>query len=523
MVRHKSHPTWNQLFYGALFVLLVPKSIAAPYAGDTPKSDGSQWYRHALGMDKHCLLDNPLGQADALKPGTAAVLYKEAPQGSAQSDQLFIYVEGGGSCNSAASCTTRDDYPKNKFGYTNEVFQSETKLRDYLYLRTNPLAGDGPRISPFASMNMAMIPYCTGDVHTGRVIRKQKINSHDAAKTNFYFCGHYNFVAAVDFLLSQQFNNPNLKTIWLMGTSAGAGGVAAQYAKLRDKFTVGRPDRQVHLIEDSTPSVPIEPTHWDNMATWQTKIPGLPCTTPPTTRPQADPGFDGLSGMLWPYRTRSFKVLRAAAAPNAMYSTLSAVEDQPTGLAYPFPPDEPVASQVARFRSKTSSLDYVDVALAKPRPDTCYYVNEARVYNRSLDPNFKFGMLSFQWDSVLSPKTTQAAYEYYYPIMRANDLAVENYFSSSPHSANTRHLYFDNTGQFQSEAGVDPQGLLCGRHVPSNFKTVQLDPITVDSEIQDAHFDFIERMVPGVNWVTIDGLRPNRCPKSVGDSTYFAF
>lgn len=515
-------PTSTPFKAAAAASIAVAQSIAmaGPFPGDTQKDDGSLWYRHSLGNDKHCLLDNPDGLSDTASPSTAAVLYKEAPLSSAQSDQLFIYVEGGGSCNDVKSCTESDKYPKNEGGYPNAVFQAEIKLSTYLYLRTSPLAGDSNRVSPFANMNMAMIPYCTGDSHTGRVIRKEKIKNSDASKTSFCFYGHYNFIAAIDFLLTQQFANSNLKTIWLMGTSAGAGGVAAQYAKLRDKFTAGHPERQIHLIEDSTPSVSIEPDHWDNMATWQTKIPGLPCTPPPTQRPAADSGFAALSTAT-AVRTRKYNASRTSAQTGVTTFTDTGVspnsDDYPTGLAYPFPPEGAPEAASARRTFETASFETTDTTLAKPRSDTCYYLNETRVFNRSLDPNFRYGLLSFKWDNVLSPKKTQSAYDLYFSRMSANDLVVKNYYSSPPYNANTQNLYLDNSTQSQAITAEDPQGALCGRHVPTNFKTEQIDIDKTYSQVQDAHFEFISAMVSGISWASNDGLILTRCPREVSD------
>jgi hypothetical protein len=53
--------------------IFVAQSIALAFPGDTQKDDGSLWWRHSLGSDKHCLLDNPDGLSETASPGTAAV------------------------------------------------------------------------------------------------------------------------------------------------------------------------------------------------------------------------------------------------------------------------------------------------------------------------------------------------------------------------------------------------------------------------------------------------------------------
>lgn len=121
------------------------------------------WAYHDLGDQTHCLYQSS---------GNASVLYRPAPLGSTS---LLIYLSGGGSCNSANTCMGLSDpnsVPKNVDGYPADPnFLQESKLEDNLYLRVNQPAAPDTRINPFVNMNMAMIPYCTGDSHSGEKVR----------------------------------------------------------------------------------------------------------------------------------------------------------------------------------------------------------------------------------------------------------------------------------------------------------------------------------------------------------------
>ena len=227
-------------------------------ANDTSRPDG--WKYHDLGEKTHCLTEFS---------NNASVLYRDAPTSS---KKLLIYLEGGGSCFDDASCTgVSQPPPKNRNGYSSTDFLNDTKLRDYLYLRTglgDPPSDGSTTANPFNQMNMVMIPYCTGDLHAGTTTVTSGANK-------YWFWGHINFKRALKLILAKY---SDVTTIWLMGTSAGAGGAAIQFRYVRKQFNVDDPNnvvpKQVHLIEDSSPVVPpsVDPTR--NIAIWGAYLPG---------------------------------------------------------------------------------------------------------------------------------------------------------------------------------------------------------------------------------------------------------
>lgn len=427
-------------------------------------------------------------------------------------------------------CTSDDEYPANKFGYDSQAFLNDPKVNRYLYLRVfgNPNDPQDTLISPFSQMNMVMIPYCTGDSHTGQITRLGKIpNDQVAGKSKFYYHGQRNLQESLNFVFSRY---QNIKTIWLMGTSAGAGGATVNFGYIRDALLSSRSDGQVHLIEDSDPVVPPPPLlHWKDMVAWQTFLPGAEdCEKAPLVPPL---GAESASAMTSRTGTRSKKSTGAArpnakSAVNSQSTVAPAADELPEA---PYPPELDSANYAATaLRPKRSMQVSAEPTgngeINTPKAGTCYYLQATREYNRRLSNSFRYGIISFKWDSSFvwkdpnnNNKPSADTYATFFSDMNAATLAVE----AAGLPSKTKHLYINNQGTYAA-AGADPAASLvptpglCGRHVVTNFGiTITSSGDRVD-EIQSAHYDFISKMINGSGWATVDSPM-TLCPKDVSD------
>jgi hypothetical protein len=183
----------------------------------------------------------------------------------AGSRELLLFMDGGGSCATGSGCWGPNPGATNLNGYDEAKFATENKLRTYLYL------GNDAR-NPFAGMNRVMLPYCTGDAHTGTAVQNLAVNGGTRAT---HFVGAINVDRMLDRLLATW---PQLDRVWVLGTSAGGGGATYNYSRIRSRLGT-----QVHVIVDSAPGF----DDADDLAGWSVwgVQPVCPtCTTVETTR-----------------------------------------------------------------------------------------------------------------------------------------------------------------------------------------------------------------------------------------------
>lgn len=159
----------------------------------------------------------------------------------AGSTRLVIYLEGGGSCYDMDTCWI-DPKAANTAGYGKTEFTNEPKLKNYLIFNRDPNSGN-----PFADANMAFVPYCTGDYHSGYNMRTLR---GDGTSKDTYFWGGKDMDL---FLTKIRARFPDITQVWLVGTSAGGVGTTANYYKVRDTFNV-----RTDVINDSGTPLNIE-------------------------------------------------------------------------------------------------------------------------------------------------------------------------------------------------------------------------------------------------------------------------
>jgi Pectinacetylesterase len=182
------------------------------------------------------------------------------------SDKLLVYLEGGGSCQTAESCWTNPS-AANVTGYGAAEFAKESKLTSFSLFSSDPA-------NPFADMNMVFVPYCTGDYHSGTKISKLDVNG---VMTDTYFMGGKN----MDLFISRLAPTfPNVKRAWLAGTSAGGAGTMLNYGKFKQAF----PSLRIDTLNDSAPPFPADPAKFQGLESlWGLQPPCPTCTDGITT------------------------------------------------------------------------------------------------------------------------------------------------------------------------------------------------------------------------------------------------
>ncbi len=149
------------------------------------------------------------------------------------SNDLVIYLQGGGSCFNAQSCgSNRDSYGQNQFL---NWAQGDGADRG-MFERNNPN-------NPVGGWNMVFVPYCTGDVHLGDAT---DVTVPGVAGTQ-QFVGHNNVAVA---LLAIANEAPGaLDQLLLVGTSAGGFGAPPNTFQVAQAF----PEADLTVVSDSGP------------------------------------------------------------------------------------------------------------------------------------------------------------------------------------------------------------------------------------------------------------------------------
>ena len=148
---------------------------------------------------------------------------------------LLLYFEGGGSCYDATTCWGASPGADNLAGYDATVFAS-AKQRNY------PVLDRSTAGSPFGTMNMVYVPYCTGDLHFGTAEQSFMVNG---TATPTYFWGARDLDL---FLLRLAATFPNPSRVTSFGTSAGGFASFLDFDPIAKAFGV-----RVDILDDSGP------------------------------------------------------------------------------------------------------------------------------------------------------------------------------------------------------------------------------------------------------------------------------
>lgn len=169
--------------------------------------------------------------------------YKFFVNYSETSDDIMMIFEPGGGCWDFESCSGQTS-----LGAANPDGISDHHLNGFLGVHTPLLNREFPG-NPVADWNYVFIPYCTGDVHTGRAVTVYSDPAGIEPDLEYHHNGHENVLAAVDWM-AWQF--PSVPRMLVTGCSAGGAGATANYYYVRTGMNVERS----YLLADSGPVFP---------------------------------------------------------------------------------------------------------------------------------------------------------------------------------------------------------------------------------------------------------------------------
>ena len=121
-------------------------------------------------------------------------------------------------------------------------------LNGFLGVHTPLLNREFPG-NPVADWNYVFIPYCTGDVHTGRAVTVYSDPQGIEPDLEYHHNGHDNVMAAIDWMAGQF---PAIPRMLVTGCSAGGAGATANYYFVRSGLDIERS----YLLADSGPIFP---------------------------------------------------------------------------------------------------------------------------------------------------------------------------------------------------------------------------------------------------------------------------
>jgi hypothetical protein len=167
------------------------------------------------------------------------------------SDKLFIYLEGGGACDSSTFCSHNPPNIETVFSGGAQS-QGQTILGSLTFASTGqvpytptPATALTPAYSPgifdftsadnpFKDWNGVYVPYCTGDVHFG-TLDDVDIPSDGVLPDlpHQHFVGNLNLKSYIARIVP---TFPKLSQVLLTGASAGAFGAGLNYPMVQDSF-----------------------------------------------------------------------------------------------------------------------------------------------------------------------------------------------------------------------------------------------------------------------------------------------
>ena len=148
---------------------------------------------------------------------------------------LLIFLQGGGACKSPEECKKRCDKDKAPLC----TAQQRKSIRG-----TTMWSRDPEENPPFHNFGRVYLHYCSSDVYSG--------TRNASADTNsYYFYGKHIIEALLEDILKSKPNVENMNQLVLIGTSAGAFGVALNCDFVAEKFHAVNKDLDVRCIADS--------------------------------------------------------------------------------------------------------------------------------------------------------------------------------------------------------------------------------------------------------------------------------
>jgi hypothetical protein len=151
---------------------------------------------------------------------------------SSKSQNLVVYLQGGGACWDENTCITLKTTVRGPFGKA----QFDPLIP---YFGGNTIFGRNEPTNPVTDWSYVFIPYCTGDLHAGTHVATY-------GTTTFRHVGRNNLLA---FLPRIQATFPSPPKLLVTGVSAGGYGATLNYATFRAAW----PQAKGYLLDDSGP------------------------------------------------------------------------------------------------------------------------------------------------------------------------------------------------------------------------------------------------------------------------------
>lgn len=172
----------------------------------------------------------------------------------ASSDDVVIYLMGGGACWDASTCYLVKSAWNVELGYTAGTFTGDA-------FRSIPLFDRALASNPFKDASFVSLPYCTGDLHVGTTEQSYvstQPTRHHGAKNLDAFLERLapTFTAA--------------KRVFVVGTSAGGFGAQMNAWKFAKAF----PNGELHVLADSAAIVAPSSDRWAAwIEAWRPELP----------------------------------------------------------------------------------------------------------------------------------------------------------------------------------------------------------------------------------------------------------
>ena len=196
-------------------VLNILICLAAPIFADS-------WVRKTLS-------DYPLALCN---DGTSATYFYS--EDALANPNLLIFLQGGGACKSPEECKKRCDKDKAPLC----TAQQRKSIRG-----TTMWSRDPEENPPFHNFGRVYLHYCSSDVYSG--------TRNASADTNgYYFYGKHIIEALLEDILKSKPNVENMNQLVLIGTSAGAFGVATNCDFVAEQFHTVNKNLDVRCIAD---------------------------------------------------------------------------------------------------------------------------------------------------------------------------------------------------------------------------------------------------------------------------------
>jgi hypothetical protein len=173
-----------------------------------------------------------------------------------RSQDLVVYLEGGGACWDANTCFVLKAAAHVESGYGAAAWASDPVKGASAWRRSDPA-------NPLRDASFAVIPYCTGDLYAGdrdttyELLGQQRTLRHRGARN----------VEAYLRRLAATF--PDARRVWVMGSSAGGYGVQLNL----HRFVAAFPEAEVSALSDCGPLVPAYDARLSDMQrAWDTQV-----------------------------------------------------------------------------------------------------------------------------------------------------------------------------------------------------------------------------------------------------------